>query len=93
MTPGFPSDYESRVYAGVLGKVIGVYMGRPFEGWPKQRITERWGLVDRFVAADCQVLVAFAGRDWGWSRDSMKKIYHYLIRGVSEHFPATWKLF
>ena len=21
------------VYAGVLGKIIGVYLGRPFEGW------------------------------------------------------------
>lgn len=28
-----PSDYYQRVYAGVLGKLIGVYLGRPFEGW------------------------------------------------------------
>ena len=28
-----PDDYAERVYAGVLGKVIGVYLGRPFEGW------------------------------------------------------------
>ena len=28
-----PADYAERVYAGVLGKVIGVYLGRPFEGW------------------------------------------------------------
>ena len=28
-----PSDYLERVYAGVLGKIIGVYLGRPFEGW------------------------------------------------------------
>jgi ADP-ribosylglycohydrolase len=55
MTANVPSDYERQVYAGVLGKVIGVYMGRPFEGWPKSRITERWGLVDRFVADDCKV--------------------------------------
>ncbi|MES2308482.1 MAG: hypothetical protein V4507_06435 [Verrucomicrobiota bacterium] len=27
----FPPDYEERVYAGVLGKRIGVYLGRPFE--------------------------------------------------------------
>ncbi len=26
------SDYTDRVYAGVLGKLIGVYLGRPFEG-------------------------------------------------------------
>jgi len=28
-----PADYTERVYAGVLGKIIGVYLGRPFEGW------------------------------------------------------------
>jgi ADP-ribosylglycohydrolase len=55
MSDNVPTDYERQVYAGVLGKVIGVYMGRPFEGWPKSRITERWGLVDKFVADDCKV--------------------------------------
>ena len=25
----FPSDYVERVYAGVLGKIIAVYLGRP----------------------------------------------------------------
>ena len=24
-----PADYVERVYAGVLGKIIGVYLGRP----------------------------------------------------------------
>jgi hypothetical protein len=28
-----PADYIERVYAGVLGKIIGVYLGRLFEGW------------------------------------------------------------
>jgi ADP-ribosylglycohydrolase len=45
-------NYEQQVYAGVLGKIIGVYMGRPFEGWPKARIEERFGLVDRYVHED-----------------------------------------
>ena len=31
-------DYAERVYAGVLGKLIGVYLGRPFEGWTYERI-------------------------------------------------------
>ncbi len=44
--------YEEQVYAGVLGKVIGVYMGRPFEGWRKRDIVAHWGLADRYVAAD-----------------------------------------
>ncbi|UCC68666.1 MAG: ADP-ribosylglycohydrolase family protein [Armatimonadota bacterium] len=46
------ANYEERVYAGVLGKVIGVYMGRPFEGWRKADLVAHWGLVDRYVAAD-----------------------------------------
>lgn len=39
-----------RIYAGVLGKVIGVYMGRPFEGWPKSRIEKELGLITGYVA-------------------------------------------
>ena len=33
-----PHDYAERVYAGLLGKIIGVYLGRPFEGWTYERI-------------------------------------------------------
>ena len=45
-------NYEQQVYAGVLGKIIGVYMGRPFEGWPKAKIEERFGRIDRYVHED-----------------------------------------
>ncbi len=45
----FPSDYEQRVYAGVLGKIIGVYLGRPFEGWSNERIERELGEVDYYV--------------------------------------------
>jgi ADP-ribosylglycohydrolase len=44
-----PADYEERVYAGVLGKIIGVYLGRPFEGWSYERIMERLGEVYYYV--------------------------------------------
>jgi ADP-ribosylglycohydrolase len=44
-----PADYEERVYAGVLGKIIGVYLGRPFEGWWYDRIMERLGEVWYYV--------------------------------------------
>ena len=33
--PAIPHDYAERVYAGVLGKLIGVYLGRPFEPMPR----------------------------------------------------------
>ncbi|MEV5963619.1 ADP-ribosylglycohydrolase family protein [Kribbella sp. NPDC051952] len=44
-----PSDYEDRVYAGVLGKVIAVYLGRPFEGWEYQRIVDELGDITYYV--------------------------------------------
>ncbi len=45
----FPTDYVERVYAGVLGKIIGVYLGRPVEGWSSERISETFGEVDRYI--------------------------------------------
>jgi ADP-ribosylglycohydrolase len=44
-----PSDYEARVYAGVLGKIIGVYLGRPFEGWSHGRIERELGEIRGYV--------------------------------------------
>ena len=44
-----PSDYLERTYAGVLGKIIGVYLGRPIEGWSYDRITEQFGEADYYV--------------------------------------------
>jgi ADP-ribosylglycohydrolase len=41
--------YLERVYAGVLGKIIGVYLGRPFEGWTYEKVRERLGEVDYYV--------------------------------------------
>jgi ADP-ribosylglycohydrolase len=43
------SDYAERVYAGVLGKLIGVYLGRPFEQWTWEEIEERLGEIDGYV--------------------------------------------
>lgn len=44
-----PQDYAERVYAGVLGKLIGVYLGRPFEGWTYERIMQELGEVKYYV--------------------------------------------
>lgn len=44
-----PPDYAERVYAGVLGKIIGVYLGRPFEGWRYSRIMEELGEISYYV--------------------------------------------
>ncbi len=44
-----PNDYVERVYAGVLGKIIGVYLGRPFEGWPYEKIMAELGEIYYYV--------------------------------------------
>jgi len=41
--------FENKVYAGVLGKIIGVYLGRPFEGWSYDRIMEELGPINYYV--------------------------------------------
>lgn len=48
-TAALPPDYADRVYAGILGKLIGVYLGRPFEGWTYQRIMEELGPIEYYV--------------------------------------------
>ncbi|ASW55525.1 ADP-ribosylglycohydrolase family protein [Plantactinospora sp. KBS50] len=48
-TGSVPADYSERVYAGVLGKIIAVYLGRPFEGWRHDRIHAELGDVTWYV--------------------------------------------
>jgi ADP-ribosylglycohydrolase len=44
-----PPRYEEQVYAGVLGKLIGVYLGRPVEMWTHERIAAELGEIDYYV--------------------------------------------
>ncbi|MEM7116037.1 MAG: ADP-ribosylglycohydrolase family protein [Chloroflexota bacterium] len=43
------AEYIERVYAGVLGKLIGVYLGRPFEGWSYDNIMKQLGEINYYV--------------------------------------------
>ena len=36
-------QYQNSIYAGVLGKIIGVYLGRPVEGWTFEKIMDTFG--------------------------------------------------
>src|SRR5580765_2043727 len=44
-----PADYAERTYAGVLGKLVGVYLGRPFEGWWYDEIMSKLGEITGYV--------------------------------------------
>jgi ADP-ribosylglycohydrolase len=54
-----PPDYLDRAYAAVLGKLIGVYLGRPFENWTYQRIVRELGPIEYYVhdRLDCPLVV------------------------------------
>ena len=47
--PTLPPNYLERIYAGVLGKLIGVYLGRPFENWTYQEIQQRLGHILYYI--------------------------------------------
>lgn len=43
-----PSDYLQRVYAGWLGKIIGIRHGAPIEGWDYWKIKDVYGEIDNY---------------------------------------------
>ena len=45
-----PKDYFQRVYAGWLGKIIGIRLGAPIEGWTYQRIKDVYGEITGYPA-------------------------------------------
>ena len=44
-----PGDYRERVYAGWLGKCIGVRFGAPLEGWTYEEIRDNLGELDGYL--------------------------------------------
>lgn len=68
----FSKKYREQIYAGVLGKLIGVYLGRPVESWSYEAIQERFGEVAYFVHRELQLPLIVADDDisgtFGFSR-------------------------
>lgn len=57
------AEYAEGVYAGVLGKIIGVYLGRPVEGWPYDDIRSRFGQLDDYVCDELGLPLIVADDD------------------------------
>jgi len=53
-------SFDERIYAGVLGKIIGVYIGRPFEQWSHEAICAKFGEIRGYVNGQmgCPLIVA-----------------------------------
>jgi ADP-ribosylglycohydrolase len=97
-------DYPERVYAGVLGKLVGVYLGRPFEGWSHQSILEHLGEINYYVheklnvpliVTDDDVSGTFtfirALEDYGCRRDlTPAQIGHAWLNYIIEEQTILW---
>src|SRR5258708_33224357 len=49
LAPAVSARYAEKTYAGVLGKLIGVYLGRAVEGWRYEDIERTFGEIDYYV--------------------------------------------
>jgi ADP-ribosylglycohydrolase len=52
MTTKLPPDYDNRVYAGWLGKCIGVRFGAPLENWTYEEIRDNLGELEWYAKED-----------------------------------------
>ena len=42
-------QFEDQIYSGVLGKILGVYLGRPVEGWSYDKIRDTFREIKYYV--------------------------------------------
>lgn len=73
------SRYKEQVYSGVLGKIIGVYLGRPFEQWDNAAIESRLGEIRWYVHDKL-------GHDLIVADDDISGTFTFL-RALEEHGP------
>jgi len=99
-----PSDYLERVYAGLLGKAIGIYLGHPYELWGYDRIAATFGEIGYYVNDyfrspvvttddDLAGTLAFlrAVPDFGYSRDvTAEQIGRTWLNYLVERQTALW---
>lgn len=87
-----PADYLERVYAGVLGKIIGVYAGRPFEGKTYQELRDTLGEVSYYVHDRFGVPLIVADDDIGGTFTFLRALEDYGITPQlrAESVGKTW---
>jgi len=97
-------QYLERVYSGVLGKIIGVYLGRPFEGWEYDQISSQLGDINYYVheklnvpliVTDDDISGTFtfirALEDYGYSKDiTPAQIGHTWLNYIIDRKAILW---
>jgi len=89
---GLLPDYEARVYAGVLGKLVGVYLGRPCENWSHAAITRRWGEIRGYIHDDVGVPLIVADDDLTGTFTFVRALLDHGVRRdlTSREIGQTW---
>jgi hypothetical protein len=78
------ADYEDRVYAAWLGKIVGAFFGMPFEGKPENVIPN----LDRFLH---DFAYAPVDDDFYYEMVAVYGFEHYGIHMTIEQLGDTWK--
>jgi len=55
--------FKNQIYAGVLGKILGVYLGRPVEGWSYEKIKDTFGEIKYYIHDEVGVPLIVADDD------------------------------
>jgi len=87
-----PTNYLERVYAGLLGKCIGIYAGHPFELWGYDRIVEQFGEINYYVNDHFKSPVVTTDDDLGGMLTFLRAIpdYGYSKEVTAEQIGKTW---
>jgi ADP-ribosylglycohydrolase len=83
-----PPDYAERVYGGVLGKIIGVYLGRPFEQWTHGEIEDRLGEIRGYVTGHPAIEPAKRDNPLVVTDDDISGTFTFL-RALEDYGPAV----
>jgi len=88
-----PDNYIEKVYAGVLGKIIGVYLGRPFEGWGYRKILSELGPIHYYVHERRNVPLVVTDDDISGTFTFIRAMEDYAEAGAdisAEQIGQTW---
>lgn len=84
--------YIDRMYAGVLGKILGVYLGRPVEGWSYEKIQDTFGQIDYYVHEKVGVPLIVADDDISGTFAFFRAIADngFQAHTTAKEFGKTW---
>ncbi len=84
--------YSEKIYAGVLGKIIGVYLGRPVEGWSYEKINSTFGEIPYYVHKECNVPLIVADDDISGTFGFFRALedYNYKLDISAKDIGNTW---